>query len=893
MKNDWSRRELAGLVALPAAAAIQSASAFESAYSPRQGAWHIDWPGRLAQHDIVYLSPPEDPTLGLPIGNGDLGALVWTGERELSLAINKCDIFDDNVPGPYRNQEEKTTVPRHCGRLTIDFGAPVFDLLYQKEFQGRLEMATAVAKLRAETPFANVSAESYLSAPHKVLVLRCKMGGTEPYSPRVVLERWGSRNLKHWYMNVNRDPSLGLDGTSTSIQRGRIVIRQQLRTLSFVMAAQVVADGAQAAPRKLLGRAGEVALPAAAGTSFTVYLTAVTSENDPDPEAAAHRILDKAIADGEPAIHKAHEEDWRRFWSASMIDLPEKHLENIWHLTQYFANSSSRGAYPPHFCNGLWGWHHDFVPWSAYFHWNMQDYVWPLHAQNHAELAMPYFRFRRDSLPNAMSYAQEKLKKPGAFYADVEDRHGYNALGSQNDNNRTPGPQIAMDFWRHYCFTRDEKFLKEWAWPVIREVTRFNSASLTLGEDGRYHILKTSAYEGSPLFDDTVTDMAMIRALFPVAVQVGRKLGHDAAELGRWEEQLGKLAPFRLADLTEPEMERRGGELLHKGGIGSGEKLESTKVFAVGKTEKGEWIRNRFSHLKDKMAYYGVPDPELAPVFPGNVIGLSQRGSELFRAAVTEVRLHPTADVDPNQTKPSNMEGRADQCMGWCPYPIVLARLGLAEELAAELVNSVSTWQFYPQGFGHYGPYYVFKPESENRWLLNHPRDAGAKQNFDSPTWPFRHFDNEAMPIVSCAINEMLLQSYEGAIRVFPAVPAAWEVRFELAAQGGFLVSAERRGGKLLWVAVASRLGGPCRLIHPWPSQAAVVMSPDGAQVAVRNATAGVDQVLEWDTVAGRRYLIAPDASMLNRWKTVGLTPQRRDKPRKLKRAVLGRDRLY
>ena len=43
-------------------------------------------------------------------------------------------------------------------------------------------------------------------------------------------------------------------------------------------------------------------------------------------------------------------------------------------------------------------------------------------------------------------------------------------------------------------------------------------------------------------------------------------------------------------------------------------------------------------------------------------------------------------------------------CMGWCPYPIALARLGLAEELVSELINSVSTYQFYPQGFGHYGP---------------------------------------------------------------------------------------------------------------------------------------------------------------------------------------------
>jgi hypothetical protein len=90
--------------------------------------------------------------------------------------------------------------------LVVDFGSPVFELLYLKDFAGRLEMATA---------------EAYLSAPHRVLALKCRVHGSEPVSPRVTLERWGSRNLKHWYMNVNHDSALGLDGTTTSIQRGR------------------------------------------------------------------------------------------------------------------------------------------------------------------------------------------------------------------------------------------------------------------------------------------------------------------------------------------------------------------------------------------------------------------------------------------------------------------------------------------------------------------------------------------------------------------------------------------------------------------------------------------------------------------------------------------------
>ena len=927
MERKWNRREFSKLAALQLGVAslpskhAQTANAatsaehppqtgpIESPHSPRTGQWEIAWPERLAQHDLVYSSPPEDPTLGLPIGNGDLGALAWTTERELVLAINKCDTWDDEAPGPFQNwgrkEEENYTSLRHCGRLVIDFGCPAFDLLYQKDFEGRLELAPAVASLNASTPFAKVTASSYVSADPAVLVVRCETESEEAYAPRIRLERWGSRVFGHWYSLVVRDPSLGLEGTKTAIEQNRIVIEQKLRTLSFVMAAQIIPDDYALPHQRLDNRSGGVDLPAEKHSAFTILVTVVTSENHPDPRAEAHRILDRASSQGEAAIRRKHEADWREFWSESMIELPDKYLENYWYLNFYLANSASRGAYPPHFCNGLWGWQRDFMPWIYYFHWNLQWYVWPLQAANHAQLSAPYFRYRQAQLPVAMEFAAKVLKKPGAFYADVANRRGDNDTGTEH--NQTPGAQIALDFWRQYFYTRDEEFLRESAWPVIREVARFNAGCLVMGSDGYYHISGTSAYEGSPVFVDSITDLAMIRGLFPVAIRVGRMQGHPPQELQTWQTMLAKLARYHLTDLEPDEYDKRDGKLVHRGGLATGTPLESLQVFAVGRDSNGKWLRKRFAPGSKAKEYYGIPDPEMAPVLPAGVIGLANRDTELFKAAVTQLRLHPRAEVIHTELlcNPASTIG-ADEpgCMGWCPYPIALARLGLAEELASELVNSVSTWQVYPQGLGHYGPYFGVKRDQEFRWNRNQARDAASTKaedqapKFPFPTWPFRHFDNETMPIVACAINEMLVQSYDGTIRICPSVPAAWNVRFELVAAGGFRVSAEQKDGKVVFVSMESRLGGSCRIVHPWPTEGQPVCLELGSEgqtqpVVVKTEVEGPDQILIFNTAVASRYLLLRRPNDLETWKITKEIPERRLGPRTLKQATLGRERLY
>jgi len=85
-------------------------------------------------------------------------------------------------------------------------------------------------------------------------------------------------------------------------------------------------------------------------------------------------------------------------------------------------------------------------------------------------------------------------------------------------------------------------------------------------------------------------------------------------------------------------------------------------------------------------------------------------------------------------------------------------------------------------------------------------------------------------PGLDIFLNEMLLQSCDGIIRLFPATPPSEEdVRFHsLRAQGGFLVSAERRKNLTMYVVIKSLYGNRLRMRNPF------VGEPDrGVQVKV------------------------------------------------------------
>lgn len=82
----------------------------------------------------------------------------------------------------------------------------------------------------------------------------------------------------------------------------------------------------------------------------------------------------------------------------------------------------------------------------------------------------------------------------------------------------------------------------------------------------------------------------------------------------------------------------------------------------------------------------------------------------------------------------------------------------------------------------------------------------------------YRPFTLEGNFAFAAAIQEMLLQSHTGVIRVFPAVPTSWrDVSFDfLRAEGAFLISATKMAGRIVEVRIRSENGGKLRLEDPF-----------------------------------------------------------------------------
>jgi hypothetical protein len=275
------------------------------------------------------------------------------------------------------------------------------------------------------------------------------------------------------------------------------------------------------------------------------------------------------------------------------------------------------------------------------------------------------------------------------------------------------------------------------------------------------------------------------------------------------------------------------------------------------------------------------PWAEYAAVFPCGPVTLAEKHSERFAATVDTVR----AIACPG--------------MGWSALGATLARLGLGDEARKFIDHWPMYWQFYANGWGHYGPLATMRGESMLPTRTAHlgisdttlPEADRESQKVSQRLYPFRHMGMEAMSAWAVTVNESLLQSHDDTIRVAPAVTKTQNARFTLHAQNGFVVSAEVRAGQAKWIALTSTLGRRCRIAIPWK---AAVLCLEGRTGATTLATVGAPKssakasdvavhayrsasgefVLEFDTTADARYLLVADAAMLGRWTSTPTSPE-------------------
>ena len=849
----------------------------KTTFDPVKNRWEGNTVQRLPRHDLVFGSPVNDPKGGLPIGDGDICSLLWAGEDRLHIHVNKSDLWDDSrwendVFCAGFEQEENLTSLRHGGEITLGFDSPCFDTYYQQCYDARLALGEAAAQLEAVTPFSAISLEAFACTAAHTTVLTCRATFVQPQAPSIVLSRFGSRNFWRWYEQMKDDPTVGLDGTQAYAEGSRLYVTQQLNGTCFCLGLAVESPVPFRA-ECIHSHSCRLVPEPATEHRFTLYYTIALGEDVAAAKVACAARLDEAMARGKEALQQSHREEWAAFWNRSYIDMPDDYIENIYYLSLYYLNSQCRGAYPPHFTQGLWGFRHDFVPWNYYFFYNMQHMYGPLNASGHGELAANYYRMRRDGLEAAQRYAGTIKGLDGAFYHDVTDRYGRGA--DYDSHNFTPGPQIAMAMWRYYRYSGDEAFLRDTALPVMRQTAALYLSLLKKEEDGLYHIHGTTAYEANPPTSDTITDLAMIRVLFTTLEGLT-----DGEERARYQDVLGHLPDYTLLSM-EPEEWQDG---VIRFGIGAGQPAHGDgKILSYGFDEAGVPLRKNYGDPACDKGGWGFPDVEMAPIYPSGQIGLAQQGTPLFEALTNQVLLH--------------RDGSA--CMHWCMMPLYLARMGLAEQLAAHLPQMLSAWQVYPNGFDGDGP--MGANVARQRQVYATPYEVSTRNTtrdkIHIATQPFRYFDFETTPIVAHGATEALLQSYDGILRICPATRAQDPVAFRLYAEGGFCVQAEV-GESGYVITVDSLRGERCLLKLPAyaDGDALHLYRPqDGKTVPTPPTwiTVGSERVLDLTAaLAGGRVLLC--SQPVETLETV--TPEPAEKNRDMKRcgeAVLGSPALF
>jgi hypothetical protein len=111
--------------------------------------------------------------------------------------------------------------------------------------------------------------------------------------------------------------------------------------------------------------------------------------------------------------------------------------------------------------------------------------------------------------------------------------------------------------------------------------------------------------------------------------------------------------------------------------------------------------------------------------------------------------------------------------------------------------------------------------------------------------------ENLSLPAV---VNECLLQSYSGTLRLFPNTQGLGTASFqELRAVGAFLVSAAYDGKKIVRVEILSEKGAECRLAQPWGA-AAVRITQLGSGRVVASRREG--EIVVFSTQPGQRYRV-------------------------------------
>ncbi len=349
--------------------------------------------------------------------------------------------------------------------------------------------------------------------------------------------------------------------------------------MQYVVRVQVIAKGGSvnyANGNIQVKNADEVTLLLTADTDYAPNFNPDPTDEKAyvgvDPVATTTQWMKKAAKQSFEKLFKAHYADYAALFGRVKFSLKgsssakptnerladyrkgvkDEGLETLYYqYGRYLLIASSRPGNLPANLQGMW---HNNVdgPWRVDYHnnINLQMNYWPALPTNLTECAEPLTEFIK------------LLEKPGERTAKAYwGARGWAAGISANifgftaplegadmswNYNPMAASWLATHLWDYYDYTRNEKFLRNEAYPLMKGCALFCEDFLWRKPNGTLTAAPSTSPEHGPIDEGTTFTHAVVREILLDCINAAELLNVDAEEVKKWKAILNDLAPYRI-----------------------------------------------------------------------------------------------------------------------------------------------------------------------------------------------------------------------------------------------------------------------------------------------------------------------------------------------------------
>jgi len=528
-------------------------------------------------------------TQALPIGNGALGGMVFGGVATETVQFNEKTLWTGGpgstqgynfgnwtsprpgaIEGVQRDLDARLRMPpqevaNRLGQPKSGFGSynTFGDLTLKlpaapgavQEYRRELDIANAVARVSYVEGGVRYTREYFASNPDGVLVVRVSAdqpgkvgftaGVTAPNNRSKTTTAAGGRIT---FAGALNDNELKFES--------QILVRNEGGSRADNADGTVSVSGADAAV-VILG----------AGTD---YADRYPSYRGTDPHAAVTARVDAAAAKTYEDLLAAHRADHRGLFDRVSLDIgqampavptdellksyvdgtspAEKALEALFfQYGRYLLIASSRGGSLPANLQGVWN-NSTNPPWDADYHVNinLQMNYWPAETTNLSETTAPLFDYVDAMVPPGRHTAQYMYGNRGWVVNNETNPYGFTGLHNYPASFWFPeaGAWLALHYWEHYEFTNDTAFLRQRAYPLMRELAEFWLDELVVDpRDGKLVVSPSFSPENGEFTAGASMSQQIVWSLFTNLLEAGKVLGGDGPFRNTVKAALAQLDP--------------------------------------------------------------------------------------------------------------------------------------------------------------------------------------------------------------------------------------------------------------------------------------------------------------------------------------------------------------